>query len=198
MQVGQRVFDVMVLVLACAAFCREHAAAVDIVEIPVGKFVMSFGLFGLFVVESQIPLAVFGKTVEADECIFLLCGRPMFAPRSSLVQDDPSFVDELLGMLICPAVERHGHEYLLLKFLPIAPCIQDHRTEQGGQRRDGNQFPDRFFRWPICRRDEPFLDERQCEVRARPVQSGPCRVERPDLVEDWAIDVYGNEELEVV
>ena len=47
-------------------------------------------------------------------------------------------------------------------------------------------------------RDEPFLDERQCEVRARPVESGPCRVERPDLMEDRAIDVYGNEELEVV
>jgi len=80
MQVRDRVFDVIVLVLAGAAFCREHATAVDLAEIPIGKFVVSLGLLGFFVIDSQIPPAVFGKAVEANESIFLLGSRPVLAP----------------------------------------------------------------------------------------------------------------------
>ena len=104
MQVRDRVFDVIVLVLAGAAFCREHATAVDLAEIPIWKFVMSLGLLRLFVVDSQIPPAVFGETVEANEFILLLGRRPVLAPCISLVQYNPSFVDKLLGMIKCPAV----------------------------------------------------------------------------------------------
>ena len=52
MQVRDRVFDVVVLVLAGAAFCREHATAVDLAEIPIWKFVVSLGLLGFFVIDS--------------------------------------------------------------------------------------------------------------------------------------------------
>src|SRR6202162_3810148 len=104
MQVLDRVFDVIVLVLAGAAVCREHATAVDLAEIPIGKFVVSLGLLGFFVIDSQIPPAVFGKAVEANEFIFLLGSRPVLAPCVPLVQYDPSFIDKLLGMLECPAV----------------------------------------------------------------------------------------------
>src|SRR6202795_1831812 len=104
MQVRDRVFDVVVLVLAGAAFCREHATAVDLAEIPIGKFVMPLGLLGFFVIVSQIPPAVFGKAAEANEFIFLLGSRPVLAPCIPLVQCDPSFVDKLLGMIKCPAV----------------------------------------------------------------------------------------------
>jgi hypothetical protein len=104
MQVRDRVFDVIVLVLAGAVFCREHATAMDIAEIPIGKFVVSLGLLGFFVIDSQISSAVFDKAVEANEFIFLLGSRPVFAPRISLVQYSPSFVHKLLGMLECPAV----------------------------------------------------------------------------------------------
>ena len=83
MQVRCCVLDVMVLILARAALCGEYATAVDIAEVPIGKFVMSLGLLGLFVVESQIPLAVFGKALAADEFILLFCRRPVLAPRSS-------------------------------------------------------------------------------------------------------------------
>jgi hypothetical protein len=38
---------------------------VDILEVPVGEFVVSLGVLGFLVVDSQIPLAVFRKTVEA-------------------------------------------------------------------------------------------------------------------------------------
>ena len=38
MQVRDRVFDVIVLVLAGAVFCREHGTAMDLAEIPIAKF----------------------------------------------------------------------------------------------------------------------------------------------------------------
>src|ERR1700689_113920 len=104
MQVRDRVFDVIVLVVAGGAFCREHATAVDLAEVPIGKFVVSLGLLWFFIIDSQIPPAVFGKAVEANEFIFLLGSRPVFAPCISLIQNDPSFVYKLLGMLECPAV----------------------------------------------------------------------------------------------
>src|SRR4030088_3359776 len=108
-QMGRRILDVKVLVLASAAFCSEHTTAVDVFEISIGKLVMSLGILRLFVVDSQIPLAVFGKAVEANEFIFLLCGRPVLAPCIALVEYKSSLVDELLGMLICPLVKGHGH-----------------------------------------------------------------------------------------
>jgi hypothetical protein len=77
---------------------------VDLAEIPMGKFVVSLGLLGFFVIDSQIPPAVVGKAMEANEFIFLLGSRPVLAPCISLVQYNPSFVDKLLGMLKCPAV----------------------------------------------------------------------------------------------
>src|ERR1700726_53757 len=104
MQVRDRVFDVIVLVLAGAAFCREHATAMDLAEIPIRKFVVSLGLLGFSVIDSQIPPAVFDKAVEANEFIFLLGSRPVLAPCIPPVQCDPSFVDKLLGMIECPAV----------------------------------------------------------------------------------------------
>src|ERR1700688_4660111 len=63
---------------------------------------------GLFVVDAQIPPAVFGKAVEVNEFIFLLCGRPVLAPCIALVEYKSSFVDELFGMLIRLSVKRHG------------------------------------------------------------------------------------------
>ncbi len=72
---------------------------------------MSLGLLRLFVVDSQIPPAVFGKAVEANEFIFLLCRRPVLAPCVPLVQYKSSFADKLFGMLVCPVVERHGHGF---------------------------------------------------------------------------------------
>jgi hypothetical protein len=86
MEVVSRVLDVIVLVLARAAFRGEHATAVDFAEIPVGEFVVSLGVIGLLVADSQIPFAVFGKTVKANEGVFLLRGRPMLAPCISLVE----------------------------------------------------------------------------------------------------------------
>jgi hypothetical protein len=89
-----------VLVLAGAAFCRKQAAAMDLLEIPIGEFIMCLGVLRLFVVDSQIPPAVFGKAVEANEFIFLLRRRTVLAPCISLVEYRFSFADELFGVLM--------------------------------------------------------------------------------------------------
>src|ERR1700687_3951015 len=109
MQVRCRGLDVMVLILARAAFCGEHATAVDIFKVPVGEFVMSLGVLGFLVVDSQIPLAIFRKTVEANEFIFLLCGWPVLAPCIALVEYKSSVVDQFSGMLVGSSVKRHSH-----------------------------------------------------------------------------------------
>ena len=86
MQMMGRILDVIVFVLAGAAFCRKQTAAVNLLEIAIGKFVVSLGVLRLFVVDSQIPFAVFGEPVAADEIIFLLRGRLVLAPCISLVE----------------------------------------------------------------------------------------------------------------
>jgi hypothetical protein len=74
---------------------------VDIFEIPIGKFIVSLGLLRLFVVEFQMPFAVLGKTVQANEFIFLLCRRPVPASCIALVEYKSSFVDKLFSLLLC-------------------------------------------------------------------------------------------------
>src|ERR1700716_2162249 len=109
MQMMGRILDVIVFVLAGAGFCRTQTAAVNLLEIAIGKFVVSLGVLRLFVVDSQIPLAVFGEPVAADEFIFLLRGRLVLAPCIALVVDKFSFADELFGVLICAWVKGYGH-----------------------------------------------------------------------------------------
>jgi hypothetical protein len=108
-QMCRRVFDVKVLVLACAAFRSKHSAAMDFVEIPVRKFVVSLGIFRTLIVDSKIPLAKFRKTVKAKEFVFVLSQRPMLTPRIPFVEYKLAFVDKVFGMIKCSLVEGHGH-----------------------------------------------------------------------------------------
>jgi hypothetical protein len=55
MQIGYCVFDVIVLVLSCPAFCREHSTTMDVLEIAIGELVPCFGLLVCLVVDPQIP-----------------------------------------------------------------------------------------------------------------------------------------------
>src|SRR5260370_20927220 len=109
MQTMGRILDVIVFVLAGAAFCREQTAAVNLLEIPKGEFIVSLGVLRLFVVDSQIPLAIFGEPVAADEFIFLLPGPLVLAPCIALVVDKFAIADELFGVLICAWVKGYGH-----------------------------------------------------------------------------------------
>jgi hypothetical protein len=104
MQVGCRIFDVVVLVLSGPAFGRNHSATVDIIEIPVGKFVLSFGFLIFRVVDSQIPISVLPEPVQSDKLILFLCGRSMFTPRISLVEYHIPCLDDFLGVVVCSFV----------------------------------------------------------------------------------------------
>jgi hypothetical protein len=96
MQVRRRILDVVMLVLAGTAFRSEYATAVDILEISIGKLMVSLGILGLLAVNSQIPFAVFGKAVEADVFAFLHGGRLVLAPCISLVDTNrPSSISSL-------------------------------------------------------------------------------------------------------
>jgi hypothetical protein len=104
MQVRCRVLDIIVLVLAGAAFCGEQATAVDVFEIPIGKFVMSLGVRRFFVIDSQIPFAVFGKTVEAEMNSFSCCADgwcSLHASRSSYTN-----LPSLISPLACSNARR--------------------------------------------------------------------------------------------
>ena len=116
-----RALDIIMLVLAGAAFGREQAAAMHLLEIPIGEFIMCLGLLGLVVVDSQIPPAVFGKAVEANEFIFLLRRRLVLAPCISLVEYEFSFVDERFGVLICAWVKGYGHGRSPVRVIGVLP-----------------------------------------------------------------------------
>src|ERR1700730_9649860 len=79
------VFDVIVLVLAGPTFRAEHAAAVDIFEIPKGELIMHFGLLAFFVIYPEIPSPVFGEPVLSNNS-FSCCAEgwcSLHASRSS-------------------------------------------------------------------------------------------------------------------
>ncbi|WP_426437428.1 hypothetical protein [Bradyrhizobium genosp. P] len=104
MQMRGRIFDVQVLVLSGAAFGTEYAAAVDLLEIPVRKLVVSLGILRTLVIDSEIPFAVLGKIAAAEEFIFLVGRRSVLAPRIPFVEYKITFADERLGMVECPSV----------------------------------------------------------------------------------------------
>jgi hypothetical protein len=96
------------------------------------EFVGPLGLLSLFVVDAQIPLAVFGKTMEANEVIFFVCRRPVLAPCITVVEQDSSLADKLPGMFIGSAVECHSHGYLLFEVLRIVSASAGGRFAAGG------------------------------------------------------------------
>ena len=61
------IFDIEVFVLASPALCSENAAAMDIFEIAIWRFVMPPTFFSVLVVYRQEPLSVLGEAVLFDE-----------------------------------------------------------------------------------------------------------------------------------
>ena len=109
MQVRCRHLDITVPVLTGAAFGGEHATSMDFSEIPVGKFMVSLGVFRPLVVDPQIPFAVLSKTVEADIFAFLQGRRLMFLQASRSSNSNRPSPISALGMLICLSIKLHGH-----------------------------------------------------------------------------------------
>jgi hypothetical protein len=103
-------FDVEVLVLTRSAFGANQSTAVNILEITIGELVPSFGVFGLLVVDAQMPFAVFFKSMPFDEVIFLLRGRLVLIPRVPFIEHEFSVIDEFLGVFEVSPAEFHGHD----------------------------------------------------------------------------------------
>jgi len=119
MQVRCRILDVVMLVLAGTAFRSEYATAVDILEISIGKLIVSLGILGLLAVNSQIPFAVFGKAVEADVFAFLYGRRLLLAPCISPVEHKSSVFNVFFGMLSCVGLSVTVMSVLLFRSLRI-------------------------------------------------------------------------------
>src|SRR5258708_26076286 len=99
MQMGSRIFNVVMLALPRPAFCGEHGATVDTVEIPREKSVPFLGVLVLLVVDSQVPFRVLSNAVQPDELVLFLRGGVVFPPRVPVVEYYFSLLDESQGLL---------------------------------------------------------------------------------------------------
>jgi hypothetical protein len=101
-QVCYCVFDIIVLVLSCPAFCKQHSASVNVFKIAIREFIPAFRILLLLVVNPKMPI------------IFLLRGRLVFAPRTPLVEYKSSNLDEFFDMFKCRWVQCDGLDFCLL------------------------------------------------------------------------------------
>jgi hypothetical protein len=70
---GHREFYVVVFALPCARLGGQQSAAVDLLEIAVGKLVSTFVVFAFFfVVDAEMPFGVLSVAVLLDEFVLLL------------------------------------------------------------------------------------------------------------------------------
>jgi hypothetical protein len=72
---------------------------VDLFEVAVRELVPCFGVFAFLIVDTQMPLPVFGKSVPSDELILLLGAWLMFTSVVPLVAHHSSVADEALRKL---------------------------------------------------------------------------------------------------
>jgi hypothetical protein len=122
-QMGCRILDVVMPVLAGPAFRSQYATAVNIPEISEGKRVMRLGIFGPLVVDPQKPFAIFGKTVETDIFAFLQGRRVMLAPVIALVEYESSFIDERLACSYARRLRVAAGEVLLFSSVLPRPAM---------------------------------------------------------------------------
>ena len=94
-----RKLDVVILVLSCSTLRRQQGAPVDLLEIAIGKLVVTLRAFGMRGVDAQMPPAILAKTVALDECILFLRGGLVLAPCVAIVDDYESSVDECLRVI---------------------------------------------------------------------------------------------------
>src|SRR4051812_43551890 len=97
------------LVLSRSAFRRKHATPMNLFEITVRELVSSLGLFRLCFVDAQVPSPVLFEPVLADILVLLLRRGLVLAPGIPLINDDFSFLNELIGVRIGSFVQFHCH-----------------------------------------------------------------------------------------
>jgi hypothetical protein len=54
----------------------------NVFEVGIGKFVSSFGVLRVALVNSQMPFCVLTEAMLPNELILQLCRRPVFGPRA--------------------------------------------------------------------------------------------------------------------
>ncbi|MCU1333377.1 MAG: hypothetical protein JWM08_2369 [Candidatus Angelobacter sp.] len=96
-QVRRSAFNVVVLVLAGPAFCRQQATAMNIFEVAVRKLVSCLRVDGFGVVDAQVPLLVFTKPVLADEFVLFFRGWLVLTPGISRVVNKSPVPNQLLS-----------------------------------------------------------------------------------------------------
>jgi hypothetical protein len=112
-------------VLICSGFDSEHATTVNIFEVAVRKFVSPFRVFGVPIVDSQMPFGIFTESVQADKFVFIVCRRTMLTPRAFAIRDDMRLSDQVPGK--CKG--------LIVQFDPI-PWLNGRCADQAEQNRN--------------------------------------------------------------
>jgi hypothetical protein len=96
-QVRRSGLDFGVAILAGSGFRREQTAPMNIFEIAIGELVSLLGILRVMIVNAQMPFCIFAESVQSDEFILFVCGRPMPAPRTFAISDEMSFFDQVHG-----------------------------------------------------------------------------------------------------
>ena len=67
----------------------------NVCEVAIGKFVSSFGVLSIALVDCQMPLRVLAEAMLSNELVLELGGRPMLAPRAFSIRDEVPLFNEL-------------------------------------------------------------------------------------------------------
>jgi len=133
LQLGSRIFNFVIFMLACPALRSKHAASMNIFEIAVGKFVSSFRILGVPIVDPEMPFCIFAEPMETDELILCHCRRVMFTPRSPAVCNDAPLLDKFFSVLESASV----YLYCISVLLVIAKCRRNRaeKSKRCGKKR---------------------------------------------------------------
>jgi hypothetical protein len=97
LQFRRRVFDFGIAILASPGLRREQSAPMNIFEIAIGEFVSLLRILRVMIVNAQMPFCIFAESVQSDEFILFVCGRPMSAPSAFAISDQMSLFDQVHG-----------------------------------------------------------------------------------------------------
>ena len=70
----------------------------NVFEISKGELVPGFRIFGVTIVNSEMPFCVFRESVLTNKFVLLLSGGLVLTPRISQIHQNPSLLDQFLSM----------------------------------------------------------------------------------------------------
>ena len=94
-QLGRCIFYFGITVLSRSTLDSKHAAAMDVFEVAIGKFVSSFGVLGITLVDCQMPLCVLAEAMLPNKLVLELGRRPMLVLHAFSIRDEVSLFNEL-------------------------------------------------------------------------------------------------------